>query len=220
MSPLPAAVLFDLDGTLIDSEGLWLDVIDARLASAGLPSAHLPRFEGVTSIDAARLLQELGAEGDGVQLLAAQLEQQAVDAFDSRLTWVPGAPDALQALREAGIPLGLVTSSTREWVTTAERSLTLGRFDAIVTVEDVVHPKPNPEPYRRAAELLGVDPGDCVVFEDSLVGLRSATDAGFPVVRIGAAPTSGPLPLTTLADHRGFSVRWLRQLLQPARASA
>lgn len=182
----PSAVLFDLDGTLVDSERLWLDVIRSRLEHTGRPVSPelLADFEGLSSLEAARRLiahTGLGAdEGD----VATQLEDLTIEAFAGRLRWILGAEEALDRLRRAGIPLALVTSSTRRWVAAVADSVHLGRFDVIVTADDVQRTKPHPEPYLRATLLLDVDPGSCLVFEDSAVGVSAAVAAGCRVVQV------------------------------------
>lgn len=173
-SAQPAAVLFDLDGTLVDSERLWLDAIRARLAldGAAVSSAQLVEFEGLSSIEAAHALIEVGGLSARAAEVAADLEALTIDTFADRLSWVSGAEEALGHLRGEGIRIALVTSSTHRWVDAVAESLALGAFDVVVTADDVQHTKPDPEPYLQAFDLLGIDPGTCLVFEDSEVGVR------------------------------------------------
>lgn len=182
----PSAVLFDLDGTLVDSERLWLDTIRLRLEIAGTPVTPelLAGFEGLASVDAARALSRTIGLSAHESVVAAELEDLTIDAFAGRLPWIRGAEEALSSLRRDGIPVALVTSSTRRWVDAVEESVRLGPFDAVVTADDVQHTKPHPEPYLRAAALLGLDPRACLVFEDSPVGVRAAAAAGCRVVQV------------------------------------
>lgn len=201
----PAAVLFDLDGTLVDSERAWLDVISAHLAHLGttVSSAQLAPFEGLSGIDAARALIGLGSTRASASALAAELELVTIDSFAGRLEWVAGAEEALAHLRREGIRIGLVTSSTRAWVDAVAENVSLGVFNVVVTADDVRRTKPSPEPYLRATRLLDVDPAACLVFEDSEVGVRAAVAAGCRVVQVRAdrrrraarrpaSPTSSP----------------------------
>ena len=211
----PAAVLFDLDGTLVDSERLWLEVVRARLDSAGRSAspALLAEFEGLTTSEAARRLIALTGESASGERMAEELETSAIEVFSGRLPWIAGASEALRSLREAGIPLGLVTSSSRRWVAAVERTVPLGRFDAVITADDVLRAKPHPEPYLRAAELLGAEPGACIVFEDSAVGATAATAAGCRLVHVApdrrcdAGCSADHLP-----DLRPVTALWVRGL--------
>jgi len=221
----PSAVLFDLDGTLVDSERVWLDVIRTRLAVMGSPvsSSQLAALEGLSSIDAARALIEGGAQSDGtrsdgVTELAAELEDLTIDAFGGRLPWIPGAEEALGYLRREGIRLALVTSSTRRWVDAVAQSVRLGPFDVVVTADDVQQTKPHPEPYLRAIDLLDVDPGSCLVFEDSAVGVRAAARVGCRVVQVRAELQSESGATACIPDLRAVTVPWIASLmtLEPA----
>ncbi|MFF1541355.1 HAD family hydrolase [Microbacterium sp. NPDC058269] len=231
----PSAVLFDLDGTLVDSERVWLDVIRTRLAVMGSPvsSSQLAALEGLSSIDAARALIEGGAQSDGtrsdgaqsdgtrsdgVTELAAELEDLTIDAFGGRLPWIPGAEEALGYLRREGIRLALVTSSTRRWVDAVAQSVCLGPFDVVVTADDVQQTKPHPEPYLRAIDLLDVDPGSCLVFEDSAVGVRAAARVGCRVVQVRAELQSESGATACIPDLRAVTVPWIASLmtLEPA----
>lgn len=194
------AVFFDLDGTLIDTERLALDVGRQVFADLGFPvdDAFMHSLVGQAEPAVARLV---GAALPGIDLDA--LGQGWRDAFraglDAGVPLKPGAADLLQALQ---MPLGLVTSTRREG---AFHKLGLAglthHFQAIVTLEDVKNPKPAPDPYLLAAETLGVDPCRCVVFEDSDTGALAARRAGCIVVQVpDIAPTDGPNAHHLVAD--------------------
>lgn len=178
LSRRPAAVVFDLDGTLIDSEAL---VRDAHFAAC-------LQF-GVTMTDAQFLsLVGLPREKNDVQLRSYYgpdfpLERfiDATRAFmgDRIAPLKPGAVELMDALDELQAPYGLATSSRRPWVDrhfTAHRLA--GRFSAVITRTDCVNGKPDPEPYLRASAALGVRPQDVLAIEDSHPGVRSAHAAG------------------------------------------
>lgn len=97
---------------------------------------------------------------------------------------MPGAGELLDALRDEGVPVALVTSSLPEIADAVLKSVGRDRFDAIVTAGDVLRPKPDPEPYLTAARLLGVRPVRSVVLEDSPTGVAAATAAGCAVVAV------------------------------------
>lgn len=212
----PSAVLFDLDGTLIDSERSWLEAIRSRLLDAGMPvsPALLAEFEGLSADDAARALVEVGGLSTPATEVAAELEDLTIAAFAGQLSWMPGAERALQSLRQAGIPLALVTSSTRRWVDAVADDICLGTFEAVVTVDDVQQAKPHAEPYLRATGLLGVDPRTCVVFEDSSIGVHAAVAAGCPVVQVRPDGQEATIrPTARIPDLRAVTAPWVASVL-------
>lgn len=207
--------MFDLDGTLVDSERIWLDTIRARLVALGASTTTdvLARFEGLATADAARALIDIGGLSADEAEVSGELEDRTIAAFAGRLPWIPGAEEALGSLRRAGIPLALVTSSTRRWVTAVAENVCLGTFDVVVTADDVRRTKPDAEPYLRAAGLLGVDPGDCLVFEDSLVGVRAAIAAGCLTVQVGAGDHGASnATAARIPDLRVVTAPWARSL--------
>ncbi|MFJ6531563.1 HAD family hydrolase [Microbacterium sp. NPDC091662] len=211
----PAAVLFDLDGTLVDSERVWLDVITARLAGLGasMSSAQLAGFEGLSSIDAARALLALEGSSAPASDLAAELEEITLDSFAGSLEWIAGAEEALAHLRRERIRIGLVTSSTRAWVDAVAENVSLGVFDVVVTADDVGRTKPSPEPYLRATGLLDVDPAACLVFEDSEVGVRAAVAAGCRVVQVRADQRGASGTTACIPHLRTVTAPWAASLM-------
>ncbi len=211
----PAAVLFDLDGTLVDSERLWLDTIRDRLeiATGAAPCDLVARFEGLSSAAAARLLIQVGGASAPEAEVADALEDATIDAFAAGLDRIAGSAKAIDGLRRAGVPVALVTSSTARWVEAVDEHVALGAFDAIVTADDVRRTKPHPEPYLRATELLGVDPAACVAFEDSAVGVRAALAAGCRVVQVGPFAGEGSTAASArVPDLRRVTAAWVASL--------
>ncbi|WP_278264516.1 HAD family phosphatase [Nocardia sp. AG03] len=189
MSARPAAVLWDMDGTLLDSEKLW-DVAVRELArehGTELTDAVRHALIGASGPNALRIL----FDGIGVTMtpsvLAAAgefLERRVTELMLGPIPWRPGAKDALAMVREAGLRCALVTNTKRSLT---EYGLdTLGRdfFDLSVCGDEVEHGKPDPAIYRRAAELLGVDPVQCVAIEDSPTGALAAQGAGCGLIVI------------------------------------
>ena len=207
-------MLFDLDGTLVDSERLWLDAIRDRLERIDGPvsPARVAEFEGLSTVDAARALIAIAELPTHETVVATELEDRTMAAFAGRLPWVKGAEQALASLRRAGIPLALVTSSTRRWVAAVAEDVCLGTFDVVVTADDVRHTKPNAEPYLRATRLLGVDPRDCLVFEDSAVGVEAAVAAGCRVVHVRSGHHDAPRTTHSIPDLRCVTPRWVASL--------
>ncbi|GAA1750770.1 HAD family phosphatase [Luedemannella helvata] len=186
-SPGPSAVLFDMDGTLIDSERLW-----------GIALGELARRYGGRLSDRARLAMIGTSEAETFRLLHEDLGQpwrdprsgarwvatRVAELFANELTWQPGARELLTEVRAAGVPTALVTSTGRSLVDVALRTLDPTNFDVVVTADDVTARKPDPTPYLTAAAALGVDPTGCVAIEDSPVGIASALAAGCTVIAV------------------------------------
>jgi HAD superfamily hydrolase (TIGR01509 family) len=190
----PAAVLFDMDGTLVDSEKVW-DVALRELAAeaGGALSAPARRAMVGTGMSASlRILHEdLAQPWRDAAADAAWLEARVHELFGGGLVWLPGARELLAAVRAAGVPTALVTSTGRRLVDVALDTLGRDSFDVVVCGDEVTAAKPDPTPYRTAARLLGVRVGECVAIEDSPAGVASARAAGATVL---AVPSEIALP--------------------------
>jgi len=180
----PAAVVFDLDGTLIDSEAL---VKEAHLAAC----AEL----GVTMTDAQFLaLVGMHREANDLQLKSYYGEDFPLDRFinatrahvgDRVAPLKPGAVELMDLLDGLALPYGLATSSRRPWVEKHFSAHGLGsRFRAVVTRQDCVEGKPHPEPYLNASRLLGAAPVNVLALEDSYAGVSAAHAAGCMTVMV------------------------------------
>lgn len=193
----PAAVLFDMDGTLVDSEKLW-DVALQELAReyGGDLSADARRsIVGTAMAESMRILHDdLGQPERDPEISAAWINARILELFRGGLPWRPGAFDLLHAVRAAGIPTALVTSSPRALVEIALDTLGRDTFDVVVAGDEVVAAKPHPEPYLTAARLLGAPIERCVAIEDSPTGVTSALASGAAVL---AVPAEVPLPALT-----------------------
>lgn len=219
----PEAVLFDMDGTLIDSEPIWFDTEMAILAEYGykLGREHWAKVLGQPNEVAVGYLLEVSA----IPLTPKQLNERIEDAMAERLGrgvgLIAGARELFTELDAAGIPAALVTASSRRIVDASIGSIGAHRFAATVSGDDVVHGKPDPEPYLTAARLLGVDPTRCAVIEDSPNGSRSGAAAGCRVLAIPHAAAIAAHPLITIAGSlAGVSLTTLRALFVPADADA
>lgn len=210
------AVFFDMDGLLVDSERVWLEIetgVMARLGAAWTPEhqAHLVGGSMERTID--YMLAVSGAE-----VPPGTVRSWMVDGMVARLSagveLMPGAVELLDAVRAEGVPAGLVTSSLGEIAGAVLKVVGRERFDVIVTADDVTHTKPDPEPYLTAARLLGVEPVRCVVLEDSPSGVAAATAAGCAVVAVPSIlpiePAPGRLVVSSLT---AVTVADLRALL-------
>ncbi|MGN9778832.1 HAD family hydrolase [Micromonospora sp. H33] len=186
-------MLFDMDGTLVDSEKLW-DVALQELAAeyGGVLSEPARRAMVGTSMAASMkiLHDDLGQPKRDPEASAAWINARILELFRTGLRWRPGALALLGAVRAAGIPTALVTSSGRALVEVALDTLGRDSFDAVVCGDEVDAAKPHPEPYLTAARLLDVPIERCVAIEDSSTGVASALAAGAAVL---AVPAEVPL---------------------------
>ena len=196
----PAAVLLDMDGTLIDSEKVWdrsLNELMVELGAGALSTAARRESIGGSLWSSVRIcFREAGRDPGTVP--ASELADagewlftRTGELFGEGLPWRPGARELLATLHAGGIPAALVTNTIRSLTDLALDTLGRGSFAASVCGDEVEHPKPAPDAYRRAAELLGVDPERCLAVEDSPTGAESAEGAGCAVLVV---PCEIPVP--------------------------
>jgi HAD superfamily hydrolase (TIGR01509 family) len=208
------ALLWDMDGLLVDSEPLWFLVERdfAKRRGGDFTEEHARENIGKGIKNTVRFMHELfgfpvDVERDVDELIADFM------ARTSELTLKPGAPELLARARAAGWKQALASSSHRRLVLkTLDRFSLRPAFDAIVSGEDVTRPKPSPEIFLRAAELVGVPIAECAVLEDSIAGVMAGRAAGAVVVAV----PEGPLEGRPFAEHADVVVadlfeaaRWL-----------
>lgn len=197
----PAAVLFDMDGTLFDSEKLWDIAITELVDGYGctVPVETRMAMVGTSMPDSMRLLHEgIGQPWRDPVASSEWIHGRVGELFLTCLVWRPGARELLHEVRAAGIPTALVTATQRCLVDIAVETAGRHNFDVLVCGDEVDYPKPHPEPYRRAARLLGVDIADCVAIEDSPTGIASAVEAGAWVLGIPHHVPLSPRPRVSL----------------------
>jgi HAD superfamily hydrolase (TIGR01509 family) len=182
-----------MDGTLFDSEKLW-DVAIFELAGnygAAVPDETRAAMVGTSMADSMVLLHDgIGQPWRDPVHSAGWINDRVAELFVTSIVWRPGARELLHEVRAAGIPTALVTATDRRLVEIAIDTAGRDSFDVLVCGDDVARTKPHPEPYQRAASLLGVRIGDCVAIEDSPTGMASAVAAG---ARVLAIPHHVPL---------------------------
>jgi HAD superfamily hydrolase (TIGR01509 family) len=193
------AVLFDMDGLLVDTEPLWT-VAEIELARqlGGSWNDEIKAAIVGTRLDVAvpTVLRYYKHDTTPVAIAAATafLLSRMVELFDTEFPIHAGAIELIDAVCERGVPTALVSSSFRVLVDAALAKLGTHRFDTTLAGDEVVHGKPDPEPYLTACERLGVTPAAAVVIEDAMSGVRSAEAAGCPVVVVPFVAPIEPAP--------------------------
>lgn len=218
MSGLPAAVLFDMDGLLVDTEHVWFEVESELVTSLGGAWGPADQ-EALVGGPLERTLEHIAATVPG-PVSTADLRERLLDGMVRRLRtgpvhWMPGALRLLEETSAAGVPRALVSSSLRVVVDAVLDAIGRDHLPVTVSGDDVARTKPHPDPYLLAARTLGVDPAACVALEDSATGATSARAAGCFTVAVPSLAAVPPgvahhqvasleeLDLTALADLVG-----------------
>lgn len=199
---LPGAVLWDLDGTLIDTEPYWIAAETELVSRFGgtwtEEDGH--RLVGKALLDSAREILDRTPVDLTPLDVVHELQGGVIARLETAIPWRPGARELLGALRASGVPCALVTMSWRPLVDAVLRRLPPGAFAAVITGDAVERGKPDPEPYRAAAAALGVDLAECVAIEDSVPGVTSALAAGAATLVVPHAVPVAPRPGLARAD--------------------
>jgi HAD superfamily hydrolase (TIGR01509 family) len=184
----PAAVIFDNDGLLLDTEDAWTRAEEQLFARRGrvFTLEHKRSLLGSAGADAARKLEAMLEEAGEGERLMDELQELVMEEALRGVTPRPGALELVERLRAAGVPIAVASNSRREFVerTLGSASLLDGRFEAVVSAEDVEHPKPAPDIYLEAARRLGTEPTECAALEDSPTGVAAAVAAGMKVIGV------------------------------------
>jgi HAD superfamily hydrolase (TIGR01509 family) len=215
----PAAVLWDFDGTLADTEPSWFAAEFALAAEHGAvwTDADARALVGFELIESGRYIHDrMGLDLAPEEIVERLLDQVVADVRRG-ISWRPGAVELLAALRADAVPCALVTMSYTRLVDAALEQLPAGSFDVLVTGDAVANGKPHPEAYLTAAERLGVDPVTCVAIEDSPAGAASAEAAGVHVLVVPHhVDVPGGPGRTLVASLAGLGVDDVAALVQRA----
>ncbi len=182
----PAAVVFDCDGVLVDSEPhsvvSWLTVL-GRLGHPAT-AADIDRCVGLGFLPTREALALLGPLPEP-EVLAPALHESLAESFRNGLRRFPDAIEALAACERARLPLAVASASARSRLDLTLKSADLAhRFAVSVAGDEVTHGKPAPDVYLRAAHFLGIDPKHCIAIEDSPIGAQSAVTAGMRTIGV------------------------------------
>lgn len=212
------AVLFDMDGTLVDSEKLWDVAMQQLYAKYGAVMTAEVRDStvGGSAENVIRIVYaDLGLTPDPLDMAATAdwLHEITGELFDGGLPWCEGARELLESLSAAQVPMALVTNTRRALTERALATIGRGFFAASVCGDEVAQGKPHPDPYRRGAALLGLAPAQCLAIEDSVTGAASAEEAGCPVLVV---PNDVVVPASARRRHvdslSGLEVAELRRI--------
>ena len=210
------AVLWDLDGTLVDTEPAWFAAEYRLVESFGgsWDDAHALALVGNPLLVSAAYLREHGGVALPLDEIVDRLLAEVVAAVEREVAWRPGVRRLLGELRAAGVPCAMVTMSYQSLAQSVAGQLPAGTFATMVTGDQVARGKPDPEAYLTAAQRLGVQPSRCVAIEDSPAGVASAEAAGCVVLAVQNQVPLAPAPgRTVLDDLAAVSVADLRALI-------
>ncbi len=181
------AVVFDMDGLLVDTEIVVLRAMQRASAAIGgeLPDPVFKRMVGLTNAASDAIVVEHFGPGFDLAAWSADVSAHFREELAAGIALKTGAVEILDHLDAVGLPRAIATSSS---LTSLQQSLgphgLVERFDALITRDVQTRGKPHPEPYLKAAEALGVDPADCLALEDSHNGVRAAAAAGMMTIMV------------------------------------
>ncbi|MFF4226873.1 HAD family hydrolase [Streptomyces sp. L500] len=211
------AVLLDMDGTLVDTEGFWWEVETAVFAELGhqlLEEWREVVVGGPMARSAAFLIKATGAR-IALAELSALLNTRFAQMIGQGVPLMPGARRLLAELAAHGVPTALVSASHREIIDRVLHSLGPQHFTLTVAGDELARTKPHPDPYLLAAARLGADPVRCAVVEDTMTGVTAAEAAGCRVV---AVPSVAPIPAaagrTVVGSLEEVDLSFLRGLIK------
>lgn len=182
-----SAVIFDLDGTLVDSMWMWkqIDIDFLEMKGRTFPEDLQACIEGMSFSETAEYFKKRFGLEDSTDEIKAEWNRMAHDMYEHRVAFKSGARDFLRLLKERGIKIGIATSNSKELVETVMRAQdSAALFDEIHTACEVSRGKPAPDIYLHVAKCLGADPGQCLVFEDIVNGILAGKAAGMKVCAV------------------------------------
>lgn len=210
------AILWDHDGTLVETEPYW---IEAELELATIHNITWTEEDALQCVGSPMRESALRLQLAGVQMEIDPIVEWLVDRVDELMDqkgilWMPGVPEIFAACAAEGIPCAIVSNAWRKVVEKTASGLPAGVVKYILAGDEMIVAKPDPWPYAHAAEVLGVAPENCIAIEDSLAGTLSAEAAGIPVLVVrGVQPVpAGPLR-SRVIDLSDITLDHLRQIV-------
>ena len=181
-----SAILFDMDGTLIDSEPLWLEAEIEIMEELGCNWDQQDQINclGGPIDKTENYMQDRSNNIKPFGYFTKKLDDVMEKKLSSKLNLIPNALEIINDCKRSELKIALVTASSGRLMSAVLKRFPVGIFDAVVSYDDVKRSKPDPEPYLLAAKTLGVDITNCVVLEDSLTGVQSGLSAGAQVIGI------------------------------------
>ncbi|GAS86382.1 HAD family hydrolase [Mycolicibacterium brisbanense] len=211
--------MWDMDGTLVDTEPHWMNAQRRLAATHGIVWTDEDNLKvvGQSMEFVAKTLQQSGVEQPTLEIIRSLVEDVAA-TIQTKIPWLPCAELLLSDLARSGVPCALVTMAHTPIPHLVAAAAIPGAFAAVIAGDDVARGKPDPEPYLTAARRLKVEPTHCVAVEDSLSGTLSAESAGMAVVVVPGVVSVPPSPgrhfVRSLAD---LSVEKLREIVDVSR---
>lgn len=212
-----SAVLWDLDGTLVDTEPYWIAAEFRLVESFGGRWTHADaqRLVGNPLLVSAAYIREHGGVDLPLPEIVDRLLAEVIEQTRARTVWRPGVLNLLAELSDAGVPCAMVTMSYRQLAEAVAEQLPAGTFAALVCGDEVANGKPDPEAYLEAAARLGLPASSCLAIEDSPAGLGSAEAAGCVVVAVpNQVPIAPAESRTIIPTLDGVGVADLRELMK------
>jgi HAD superfamily hydrolase (TIGR01509 family) len=210
------AVLWDMDGTLVDTEPYWIECERTLVEQHGGVWTHedAESLIGSDLLDSGKVLRDQGVDMEP-EAIVEWLLDGVIARIQTELPWRPGARSLLDECRAAGVRCALVTMSWRRFADAVLLSAPDRSFELTITGDEVSHGKPHPEPYAAAARALDVDPAECVAIEDSRTGVASALAAGCATLGVPHVVSLDPAPNLTIVDSLvGLDLDDVRALLR------
>jgi HAD superfamily hydrolase (TIGR01509 family) len=191
-NPMPAAVFWDMDGTLVDTEPYWLSAETRLVEQHGGVWSEADGLQLVgSSLERSAIILQSRGVALGVDEIVSVLTDRVLEQIAVSVPWRPGARELLASLRDQGIPTALVTMSIGRMASRVAEAIGFPAFDVIVSGDQVADGKPAPDCYLLAARMLGTDPAQSVAIEDSEYGVAAAVAAGMATL---AVPLHVPRP--------------------------
>lgn len=220
---VPDAVLWDMDGPLVDTEPYWIRAETELVEEYGGEWTHdlAVQLVGNPLLVSADFIRANSPVTLGREAIVHRLQDRVIEQIVDHLPWRPGAAELLEHCHQSGVTCALVTMSWSALATAVADACPPGSFAEVVTGDQVAQGKPHPEPYLEGLRRLGVEAAGSVALEDSATGARSASAAGIPTIAI---PHIAPVPLlegvVQAPSLRGLTPDDLWQLTATVRAAA